>query len=70
MSDALLYRSAHSIADAKVSAGLGVLWVLARIGYARAYRNAEHLGRWTIPGYMVINVMNLLTFGRIVRSFF
>lgn len=46
------------------------MWVLARVGYARAYRNAETLGRWTIPCYVVVNSMGLLTVLRIARSFF
>lgn len=58
------------MSDAKLAAGLGAVWVLARVGYARAYRNAETLGRWTVPCYVVVNSMGLLTALRIARSFF
>lgn len=55
--------------DAKVAAALGSVWVLARVGYARAYRNAQSLGRWTIPCYLVVNSLSALTIIRVLRSF-
>jgi len=48
---------------------LGVLWAILRFGYAQTYYRGGTVQIFTLPCYLIINVMLLGTFFVIVKSF-